>query len=230
MIRVRQTVVGARVTGLEGHVILRILRGRVQSSRLRALAATARDAYAPVASAIGGLARFHVATRPIGRAHELAIVTFWKDVDAALKVYGGDLARPVVLGGVRFDATFTGVDYYEVDEVQIRDADATPGVLRISAGEIERGLDAEIQRDIRDRLPALNGELLEAYVARRLVDSVVEVAFVSTWRREPPDTALSEPVWPDISTRYSKFLLETYVPLDLGTAVPEARQERSADG
>lgn len=215
-------------------MILRILRGRIQPNRLNALATRARDEYAPLARSTAGLARFHVATRPVGVDHELAIVTFWDDVEAALRVYDGDLVAPINLGGIEFDAALTNVDYFEIDEVQIRDADAVPGILRLSAGEIERGLDAEIQRDIRDRLPSLNGDLLEAYVGRRMVGSAVEVAFVSTWRREPPNTSLAEPVWRDISSRYGKFELETFVPLDLSESPPAAvgrrRRKKSADG
>jgi hypothetical protein len=194
-------------------VILRIVRGEVASGRLPDLRAHFTEAFDPVARALPGLVRYHAAVRAQGDAHRLVIVTFWNSVDAALDAYGGDLDTPRTIAGIDAYATLTDVAYFEVDESQLRRADAHPVVLRLTVGRVAQGIDAGIQQEVRSRLHELHEGMSEAYVGRRFVGSDVEVAFVSTWSEVPQGRMLDEPIWPDISARYDAFEVETFVPV-----------------
>ena len=82
--------------------------------------------------------------------------------------------------------------------------------LRLTAGTVARGLDADIQQDLRRRLVELPGEVAEGYVGRRVLGDVVEIAFVSTWSSAKDRESLEEPIWPQISTRYDTFRIEVF--------------------
>lgn len=194
-------------------MILRIVRGVVAPGRLSDLATQLAESYDPLARATPGLVRYHLAIRPEGDAPGLAAVTFWGNVDAALAAYDGDLDTPRTLDRSILDITLTDVAYFEVDESQLRRSDAHPAILRLTVGRVAQGIDAGIQQDVRSRLHELDDRMTEAYVGRRIVGSDVEVAFVSAWGEAPPDRPLDSPIWPDISSRYDAFEVETYVPI-----------------
>jgi heme-degrading monooxygenase HmoA len=199
-------------------VILRIVRGSVPPGGVGQLAEGFAADYLPVARATPGLARFHVAVRPEGDAHKLVVVTFWTSVDAALTAYDGDLDSARTLDGVEGHATLTEVVYFEVDESQLRRSTADASILRITVGRIAQGGDAAIQQELRARMHDLDVSMTEAYVGRRIVETDVEVAFISAWEHAPAGRSLDEPLWPDISTRYDSFLVETYLSILSGAS------------
>jgi len=194
-------------------VILRIVRGVVAPGRLPEISAAFGERYEPIARATPGLVRYHAAVRPEGDSHRLLVVTFWTAVEAALAAYGGDLDTPRTLDGSDPHATLTDVAYFEVDESRIRRADTHPAVLRLTVGRVAQGIDAGIQQELRARLHEVEEGMSEAYVGRRFVGSDVEVAFVSTWSEPLPGRALDQPIWPDISSRYDAFEVETFAPI-----------------
>jgi hypothetical protein len=63
---------------------------------------------------------------------------------------------------------------------------------------------------MRERLPAVGDELIDGYLARRFVDSDVEIAFVSTWERLPQSFSLEEPLFPDLAKRQEGFSIRTF--------------------
>jgi hypothetical protein len=199
--------------GSEGYVILRIVRGVVASGSLPDLGAEFERAYEPAARAASGLVRYHAAIRPEGNDHLLVVVTFWTSAEAAIAAYGGDLDTPTSLAGPPQHATLTDVAYFEVDESQLRRPVNHPELLRLTVGRVAQGIDAGIQQELRARLHELDDTMSEAYVGRRIVGTDVEVAFVSTWSEIPPGRALDQPIWPDISSRYDAFQVETFVPI-----------------
>jgi hypothetical protein len=107
-----------------------------------------------------------------------------------------------------------------VDESTLRRSDADVRILRLSVGRVARGLDADIQRELRERMHLLEPEMIEAYVGRRILGSEVEIAFISTWDREPQGRLLDAPVWPDISAGYDAFEVATFRPLVREPAAP----------
>jgi hypothetical protein len=185
----------------------------VAPGRLPDLRASFGERYEPIARATPGLVRYHAAVRAEGEGHRLVVVTFWTAVEAALVAYGGDLDTPRTLDGSDPFASLADVAYFEVDESQLRRADTSPTVLRLTVGRVAQGADAGIQQELRARLHELDEGLSEAYVGRRFVGSDVEVAFVSTWSEAPAGRALDEPIWPDISSRYDAFEVETFTPI-----------------
>lgn len=92
-------------------VILRVVSGRVQAGQLDAIVEAYRRDYVPVAQQAAGLDRFLVSARsaPDG-AHELAAMTIWTTVEAALATYGGDLAAVRTLDGRNHGELLTSVD------------------------------------------------------------------------------------------------------------------------
>jgi hypothetical protein len=75
---------------------------------------------------------------------------------------------------------------------------------------VGRGLDADIQRELRGRLGGLDPEVVDAYVGRRVLGPWVEIAFVSTWSATPPGRRLGDPIWPDISGQYETFQIQVF--------------------
>lgn len=190
-------------------MILRVVTGRVPPGRLSAVREAYELGYRPVAEQATGLARWLVATHGDDAAgHDLAALTLWATVESALSAYGGSLDAVRTLDGSDHGERLTEVDYYEVDADAARRRSGRPSHLRLTAGRVARGLDADIQQDLRRRLPALPSEALEAYVGRRVLEDEVEIAFVSTWVSVPDGMRLDVPLWPDISARYDSFRLE----------------------
>jgi hypothetical protein len=187
-------------------VILRVVSGRVPAGELDAVVDAYRRAYVPVARKTAGLDRYVVAARPApDGGHELAAMTIWSTVEAALAAYEGDLAAVRTLDARSHGETLSKVDYYEVDADGARREIGEPTRLRLTAGTVARGLDAEIQQDLRRHLPELPVEAIEAYVGRRVLGAEVEIALVTTWSAAPAGVALEEPIWPAIADRYDSF-------------------------
>jgi hypothetical protein len=191
-------------------LILRIVSGRIPPGRFEPV----RDAYAKsyysVAMRTSGLDRFLVAARPHGDEHQVAAMTLWSTVEAALDAYAGDLSAKRTLDATEHGEELTGVDYYEVDDAMIRHDGVEAAVLRFTAGTVARGLDADIQQELRRRLVDLPPELAEGYVGRRVLGDVVEIAFVSTWSAARDRSSLEAPIWPQISARYDTFRIGVF--------------------
>jgi hypothetical protein len=192
-------------------VILRVVTGRVPAASLDDVVAAYRRDYVPVATAATGLDRFLVAARPIADGgHELAAMTLWASLEAALATYGGDLTAVRTLDGRNHGETFTGVDYYEVDAEGARRGSGSATRLRLTAGTVAHGLDADIQQQLRRNLPELPGEVVDAFVGRRALGAVVEIALVTTWTAAPAGVSLEAPIWPSISARYDTFRIAVH--------------------
>jgi hypothetical protein len=176
-----------------------------------------RTSYFPVAMATAGLDRFLVATRPVGDEHELASMTLWQTVEAALSAYAGNLSAIRTLDDRGHGEELTHVDYYEVEDAVIRRDGVDTTFLRLTAGTVARGLDADIQQQLRRRLEGLPPELAEAYVGRRVLGDVVEISFVSTWSGARDRDTLDAPIWPDISTRYDVFRVAVFDVISSGS-------------
>jgi hypothetical protein len=187
-------------------VILRVVSGRIPAGQLDAVVDAYRRAYVPIARKTAGLDRYVVAARPgPDGGHELAAMTIWSSVEAALAAYAGDLAAVRTLDAQSHGETLSRVDYYEVDDDGARRQIGVPTRLRLTAGTVARGLDADIQQDLRRHLPELPVEAIEAYVGRRVLGAAVEIALVTTWSAAPAGVALEAPLWPSIADRYEVF-------------------------
>jgi hypothetical protein len=186
-------------------LILRIVSGRIGPGRHDSVTAAYASSYHPIAMRTPGLDGFVVGTRPVAKGHGIAAMTLWSTVEAALAAYAGDLTATVTLDGTGHGEKMTDVDYYEVEDAVVRHEGVEASFLRLTAGTVARGLDADIQQELRRRLPELPGELAEGYVGRRVLGDVVEIAFVSTWSAERDRALLEAPIWPTISERYDTF-------------------------
>jgi hypothetical protein len=192
-------------------VILRVVGGQIRRGELVAVSRSFRTAFVPVAARTRGLRRYVVGTRPSeDGGHRLAAMTIWDDLDGALAAYGGELSTPRTLDGLDHGAHLDRVDYYEVEATRARADEREPTRLRLTAGTVARGLDADVQEELRARVPELPDEAIEAYVGRRVLGRVVEIAFMSTWTKEPPGLVLDAPIWPAISARYETFRMELH--------------------
>jgi hypothetical protein len=201
-------------------MILRVVSGRVPEGQLDVVVDAYRRDYVPIAHQTAGLDRFVVAGRPASDgSHELASMTIWTTVEAALAAYGGDLTAVRTLDDRSHGETLSRVDYYEVDEGGARHQTGDATRLRLTAGSVARGHDADIQQELRHRLPELPPEAIEAYVGRRVLGADVEIALVTSWSAAPSGMALDEPLWPSISDRYDAFRVGVYDILIAGTGV-----------
>ncbi len=194
-------------------MIIRVITGRVAPGSLDAVVESFRRELVPIASATDGLERFVVAARPLpDGSHELASMTLWTNVEVAMAAYGGALDAVRTLDARPHGEVLERVDFYEVDddETRRRPWGGSAPRLRLTAGTVARGLDADIQKELRRRVPNLPAEVVEAYVGRRVIGSDVEIAFVSIWSGAPEDAALDVPLWPDISDRYDRFRIAVH--------------------
>jgi hypothetical protein len=192
-------------------VILRVVSGRIDPGRIADVVARYDRDYVPIARATAGLDRYVVGARPADDGgHHLAAMTTWTSVDAALTAYGGDLTAVRTLDGRTHGEGLTHVDYYEVDEGAAQRRAGEPRVLRLTAGTVARGLDADIQQELRRRLPDLPAEVAEAFVGRRVIGADVEIALVTTWTAVSGGVDLGAPLWPSISSRYDAFRVEVH--------------------
>jgi hypothetical protein len=219
---------GDRAIEGRSRLILRIVRGDVAPDGQQTLIAAFVRAYEPIARGTPGLIRFHVGLGPLPDVSELAIVTSWTSVDAALAAFDGDLATPRILDDLPAPGELREVAYWEVDETLLRRSDRAPELLRLSFGCVAEGADAAIQDELRHRLHLLEGSMTEAWIGRRFVGTEVEIAFVSAWA-EVPAQDLAAPVWPDISARYTSFDLRLYRPVLSGTPGDERGAAASGD-
>ncbi|HET9613166.1 MAG TPA: hypothetical protein VFP22_00015 [Candidatus Limnocylindrales bacterium] len=189
------------------------MNGLVPAGTLGEVRAAIEARYVPAALAVTGLDRFLVGTRVLTEPDDdlgIAFMTVWRDLDAARVALDGRLTALRLLGGIDRDLKLDHVDYYEADIVDARRNDGTPRYLRLTAGTVGRGLDADIQRELRTRLPGLRPEAVDAYVGRRVMDQSVQIAFLSTWTDRVDRSALEQPIWPDISAQYDTFWLELF--------------------
>jgi hypothetical protein len=198
-------------------VILRIVSGLIRHGRLDSVAEAYATTYHPVAMGMAGLDRFLVGVRPHGDEHKLASMTVWQTVETALAAYAGDLSAKRTLDDRGHGEELTDVDYYEVEDAVVHHDGVDPAYLRLTAGTIARGLDADIQQELRRRLSDLPDELAEGYVGRRVLGNVVEISFVSTWSAARDRDSLSDPIWPEISTRYDGFRIDVFDIISSGT-------------
>jgi hypothetical protein len=199
-------------------VILRIVRGHVTESRMAALVDGFVHRYAPLAARTPGLVRYHAGVRPVADGDELVLVTFWSSVDAAMRAYDGDIDAVRTLDGMSRHADLREVAYFEIDESQLRRSTSDVVALRLTVGRVARGIDADIQQELRSHLHELEPAMTEAYVGRRIVGTDVEVAFISAWESIPAGRALDDAFWPDISARYDAFEVACYRPIASGAA------------
>jgi hypothetical protein len=191
-------------------LILRIVRGRIAIDRGEALIAALGASSAGDARPTPGLVRSHVGVRPLtGDACEVVLVTCWETVDAAIAAGGGE----ATLLDVPADGELVGVAYFEVDESTLRRSEAAADILRLSVGRVARGMDVDIQQELRQRMHLLEPEMTEGYVGRRIQGNDVEIAFISAWEREPDGRLLDAPMWPDISAGYDAFEVATFRPV-----------------
>lgn len=192
-------------------MILRVVSGSIPAGRLDAVVDSYRKAYVPIARETPGLDLFVVAARPSDDdAHDMAAMTIWTTVEAALEAYAGDLTAVRTLDDRSHGETLSRVDYYEIDEGGARRRSGPSTRLRLTAGKVARGHDADIQQELRRRLPELPLEVIGAWVGRRVLAADVEIALVSTWSTVPAGMALDAPIWPTISDRYDTFLVMVY--------------------
>ena len=137
-------------------------------------------------------------------------MTTWSTVEAALAAYNGDLTAVRTLDARTHGEELASVDYYEIDEGGARRRTGAAAKLRLTAGTVAKGLDADIQQELRQRLPELPIEAIEAYVGRRVIGGAVEIALVTTWSAAPDGTSLDAPLWPGISSRYDVFRIAVH--------------------
>jgi hypothetical protein len=191
-------------------MLLRVVHGRIPSGKLETVRAAFETGYASRARACPGLDRFLVAIRPGEDGHELALMTVWVDVGSALAAYGGDLLAVRAIDNTDHGEILERVEYYEVEIGASRRTGGAPSRLRLTAGRVGKGLDSEIQHELRSRLGDLEPEVVDAYVGRRVLGSRVEIAFVSTWSATPTGRRLEDPIWPDISAQYETFDIQVF--------------------
>jgi hypothetical protein len=191
-------------------MILRVVHGRIPSGKLDAVRAALDAEYVPRARACRGLDRFLIAVRPGTDGHELALMTVWVDVTSALAAYDGDLGAVRTIDNIDHGEALERVEYYEVEIDATRRTAGAPRRLRLTAGQVGDGIDADIQRQLRGRLGGLDPEVVDAYVGRRVLGSRVEIAFVSTWSATPTGRRLEDPIWPDISGQYETFEIQVF--------------------
>ena len=191
-------------------MILRIVRGRVAVDGVERVTAALAATPHGHASTTPGLVRSHVGLRPLVDGEcEMVLVTCWETVDAAIAA-DRELDGTGMPQGATPDAGLREVAYFEVDESTLRRSDAAADILRVSVGRVARGMDVDIQRELRERMHLLEPAMTEGYVGRRILGNDVEIAFISAWDHEPEGRSLDAPMWPDISAGYDAFEVATF--------------------
>ena len=190
-------------------MILRIVRGRVLPGRRDTLRAGLVASFSQVRE-LGGIHQAHFALREAADGTEFAIISTWTTPDAAMAVFGRNVDGVVSMPGVTENLDYRSVEHFEIDESLLLHADEPPTVARIAVGSVALGNDVEIQQEIRARMGAFGGQVVEAYVGRRMRDRAVEVAFVTLWAGRPADLPLDEPLWHDVAERYESYWIEVY--------------------
>jgi hypothetical protein len=199
-------------------MILRIVRGPIAADRLDGAVAPF-DEPVVLARSTPGLLRYHAGARDMGDgAREAVMVTLWATAEAAVDAYG--ILDPVwTLNGSHGPSATREVAYFEVDESTLRQSGVEANILRVTIGRVARGLDVDIQGELRDRMHGLESAMTEAYVGRRIVGHDVEIAFISAWQEPPATRSLDAPFWPDIAEQFDAYELATYEPIATGAAV-----------
>jgi hypothetical protein len=191
-------------------VILRAIRGRADREQLNALRATFDRRFGGASDEHGPI-RIHVAARDDDGGTQALILVFWRAFD---DVAAADRRRTSPL----FLARDAGLDldpsHFEVDETIQRQSAEDPVAIRIATGRFSKpGSDVEMLELLRQRVPDVSDDMTEAYVGRRLVNRMIDVTFVSAWRRMPSDRRLDDTFWPDIALRYDAFSVEVFTPV-----------------
>jgi hypothetical protein len=201
-------------------VILRLIRGRADRTRLEALRDELRSQLAPRTGTSEWPVRWHLGVRAVADAAagaadesgdesvEILLLALWDSAEAvtaadAARTTAWHLARPYVSGPV--------AEHFEVDDTLLRRTGQEPVAIRVATGRFSSpGADIEMQQLLRERLPTIGDEVCEAYVGRRFAGAAIEITFVSAWQRLPQDRRLEESFWPDIALRYDAFTVEVY--------------------
>src|SRR5437762_12040285 len=192
-------------------MILRVVSGTIPAGRLEDVVDAYQQTYVPIARKAAGLDLFVVASRPSKQVdNELAAMTIWRTLDAALEAYAGNLTAVRTLDDRSHGETLSRVDFFEIDEGGARRLTGSATRVRLTAGEGARGVRADIQQELRRRLPELPAEVIGAWVGRRVLGADVEIALVTTWSTTPAGVALDAPIWPSISDRYDAFRVSVY--------------------
>jgi hypothetical protein len=189
--------------------VLRIVWGRVESARFPALADAFRDA-STEGPKPDGLVAWHLGTRPSAAARAVAGLTVWESADQALVALGSGLASSRTLGGLGGAAEFSRADFYEIDAARVHPVRGDPAFLRVATGLLAGPSTSEMLGEMRQRLPLVGPEMVEAYIGRRLVAAGVEIAFVSIWENLPDVRQLEMPLWPDLARRKESFAVQTF--------------------
>jgi hypothetical protein len=190
-------------------LILRMVRGRVLPGRHHALRAGLLESLSQMRN-LDGVLHVSVGLRAVPEGNEFALITTWATPDATVAAFGPNVDRIALIGGVTEHLDVRTVAHFELDESVLIQHDARRSILRVAIGSIELGSDAEIQQELRRRIPELGPEVVEAYVGRRISDRMVEVAFITLWSRPPSDRLLEEPVFLDVAERYASYAIEVY--------------------
>jgi hypothetical protein len=210
---------GQRYEEGQGHVILRVMRGRGDRDRVASLDEALRAELSTVDAERLAPERFHLGWRPMPAAaagevaapegdREVVIVSHWASAEDAARA---DEARTSPLAIAARHLGSMQVVHFEVDDTLRRHSHDKPVAIRLATGRFSKpGADTEMQNLLRQRAPLIGEEMAEAWVGRRLTGRAVEVTFVSTWRRLPADRPLDEAFWPDIALRYDQFAVEVY--------------------
>lgn len=197
---------GDGATG-EGHVILRVIRGRGDHDSIGLVRAELVDRLGP-GPAAAGPDRYHLGAREAREGLDALLLSCWASAEAAAAADASDTS-PLRIASHHLESV--EVAHFELDVVVVRDAAARPAFLRLGTGRFSRpGADVEMQELLRERLHTIGSEMTEAYVGRRMLGRAIDVTFVSAWSAAPAGLALEDAFWPDISLRYDRFDVEVY--------------------
>jgi hypothetical protein len=186
-----------------------MVRGRVLPGRHEVLRAGLDASLAQIRD-LGGILQVNVGLRSVPEGNEFALVTTWATADANVAAFGPNVDGIARIAGVTEYLDVRAVEHFELDESVTVQHEAQRAILRIAVGSIELGSDAEIQQELRRRIPELGNEVVEAYVGRRIRDRMIEVAFVTLWSGRRANLTLEDPVFPDMADRYASYTIEVY--------------------